>query len=519
MKNVSLTLFVVGLLMLASCNGGGNTSTLIIEPSNASTTASGKSITLTARGASEVSWSLSPELGSLSATSGTSVTYKPPERVESAHTVTVTATSGNLSTSASITVEPLIINVAGTVLSIGGSPISGALVAVAGKYPVATDANGRFEIYNVIAPYTIIIQNNVLNYYVYNNLIKNNPVLYSHIYGPKYTASINIEIDNTTNNNLLGLELLSNNAIISEIVNATSGTTSHTLNAYLFSGSAAGNLYALEWTEDANGNVVEYTGYAKTKSPFAILNGQAVNIPRITLSPVSTRSISVVIDTPTKTIRNTFAAGIRFSKDGYAWPLIVKRETNPGASLNVLSPNLENAFLQATALAEIPVSNSLTTKTNKQATSQAVSEVYGYVWDSVPVADDNLKLKFPPRPELLEPVENASIDPSTVFKWSGNDNNINIVYFDGPVTITYFTNNHFAKLPDLSAFGITYKSGNSFLWNVKQLHLGSLCNNLNQYTNYKIIQPDLLYLSIINFKPVSYRGYWLHSRTGRFTIR
>ncbi|MDX2006538.1 MAG: hypothetical protein SFU83_14795 [Meiothermus sp.] len=54
-----------------------------------------------------ITWSLSPNLGSLSATTGTSVNYTPPANVAAATTVTLTATSSGVSDSATITISPL----------------------------------------------------------------------------------------------------------------------------------------------------------------------------------------------------------------------------------------------------------------------------------------------------------------------------------------------------------------------------------------------------------------------------
>jgi len=83
MQTFRAVFLIATLLLLAACGG----TTLKVSPDSASTTASGDTITLTASGGSGVTWSLSPELGSLSATSGASVTYTPPERVESTQTV------------------------------------------------------------------------------------------------------------------------------------------------------------------------------------------------------------------------------------------------------------------------------------------------------------------------------------------------------------------------------------------------------------------------------------------------
>lgn len=100
------------LLLTACFSGGGSGATLTVTPVTASASPGDAPILLSATltGASGVvNWSLSPAEGSgtLSATSGPSVQYTPPNGVVTPSTVTLTATSGSLGAAAQIALTPL----------------------------------------------------------------------------------------------------------------------------------------------------------------------------------------------------------------------------------------------------------------------------------------------------------------------------------------------------------------------------------------------------------------------------
>ncbi len=103
--------FLLTLILTACPGGGGSTPTLKVAPLSATVTAGGAatSFTATLTGSSgAISWSLTPATGagSLSATTGTTVSYTPPASVAAQTAVTLTATSGSLTASAQITVNP-----------------------------------------------------------------------------------------------------------------------------------------------------------------------------------------------------------------------------------------------------------------------------------------------------------------------------------------------------------------------------------------------------------------------------
>ncbi len=102
------------LLLLTACNGGGSaaTPTLSISPGDSAASPGDTPLAFNATlsGASTaISWSLNPATGSgtLSAPSGPSVQYAPPDQITAASAVTLTATAGSLSKSVQISLNPL----------------------------------------------------------------------------------------------------------------------------------------------------------------------------------------------------------------------------------------------------------------------------------------------------------------------------------------------------------------------------------------------------------------------------
>jgi hypothetical protein len=104
-------------LTLVACSGGGppisspSNSPLSITPETATVSPGDVPITLTATligSVGTINWSLGPATaGTLSATTGTSVQYTPPNQIASTQAVTLTAAAGTASKSVQITLKPL----------------------------------------------------------------------------------------------------------------------------------------------------------------------------------------------------------------------------------------------------------------------------------------------------------------------------------------------------------------------------------------------------------------------------
>ena len=154
------------LLLAVACgggsgnnNGGGNNPSLAISPASSTVIAGGSPVNFTATLANTtgtVSWALSGP-GSIDPATGDTTSYTPPASVASSTTATLTATSGTLTASATITVNPPpTITVAGTVEGLGQQ---GCLGGDGGDWLAAHDErwNGCLQPPGVTAPYDAVL--------------------------------------------------------------------------------------------------------------------------------------------------------------------------------------------------------------------------------------------------------------------------------------------------------------------------------------------------------------------------
>jgi len=138
---------------------------LEVAPKTATVSAGGGKMPFTAtlkNASGDIAWKLSPELGTLSAKTGPSVDYIPPASIDKETAVTLTAASGTLSDSATITVKSSAstgITVNGKVSDLLGNGLANIPVRIvdAGgpKDLVNTDASGNFTVNAVKTPYSV----------------------------------------------------------------------------------------------------------------------------------------------------------------------------------------------------------------------------------------------------------------------------------------------------------------------------------------------------------------------------
>jgi hypothetical protein len=125
-------LCLISTLSLVACQ---TTPTLSLTPGNATLTAgtgSANFAVILVNGKGPITWAISPNIGSLSATTGSSTTYTPPASVTSTTTVTLTASSsGAASVTAIITVKSI------PVWSSSDLTLAGGGIKSANKFPQA----------------------------------------------------------------------------------------------------------------------------------------------------------------------------------------------------------------------------------------------------------------------------------------------------------------------------------------------------------------------------------------------
>ncbi|WP_457637647.1 hypothetical protein [Oceanithermus sp.] len=493
-------------LVLLAAAGCGGQAPLKVSPQSASTTASGDPVTLSVEGASgTVSWSLSPELGSLSASSGSSVVYYPPERVEARQTVTVTATSAGAQAQATITVDPLIVDVAGTVLGEDNLPLAGLRVAIPGMGTATTDADGRFAFAGVIAPYDVVVENTTgSDYWVFCGLLQEEPVVYSGASGVAFQANVEGNLVGTSSGNRFGVTFVSDLGVGSLSGSTAAGSTSYSGSIYLFEPLGYVDGYALEWTLDADGHPDTFVNFGKVQD-VPIADGGTFTID-FSLSPVTaTNDTEVNVYPPADGTLDLVTASVRWPGYRAELPLLLDQYQSPsGTAFTFRSPAIEDAKLQI--LAKVV---------------NGAGDPTGMVWQSAPTDQDELNLDFPAQPQLLAPADGASdVTPETRFTWDDSENGVYLVaIYDGPVHMMVFTDRSYITLPDLSDFGLGYDSGDSYDWQVAVLNVPGMYTNMRELTSSGSVNPVLLWWLGFAGTPLTDSGLFVISEQRSFTIR
>ncbi|WP_457631843.1 hypothetical protein [Oceanithermus sp.] len=510
-KAIGLILALL-LALLAACGGNTAAPTLSISPESLTVTAGDAAVTLTASlsGSSEtINWALSPALGSISPTTGATVSYTPPERVETPQTVTITASAGSLSKSVTVTVNPHLVNVAGTTLNAFGVPTGGLRVEIPGKGVVFSDTSGNFTFEDVVAPYTLILEGNSTHYYVYEGLTSSAPVVYANNLSSSWrSASVDGTIAPTTAGNSYAVQYASSYAW-----GVATGATSDTSTSYINTSALkvgstrdtySGSLYALVWSVDANGNADSFISYGEYGS-LALANGGAFSGKDMTLVSISTTNdFNVAFSAPSGYTVSTFKAGLRLGGAGLlTMPIITHSASSPASSpVTVKSPAISGALMQALVVAS-------------DASSQAT-----FVWDSAPATASGLTLTAPEPPSPSAPADGASnVAAGTAFSWELPTTGFSMLGISGPVNIQIFTDKTETTLPDLSGFGVSYTSGDSYTWTVYGVALPGVMENVEQLVSPDKPSPFYVMLSILLNKPLSDSGYLTYCAQRSFTIQ
>lgn len=501
MRKFKMFFLTTVVVLLAACGG----TTLKISPESASTTASGDTITLTASGGSGVTWSLSPELGSLSATSGASVTYTPPERVESTQTVTVTASSGGASASATITVDPLLVDVSGVVLNMYQLPASGVNVAIPGKGKVTTDASGAFTFDDVIAPYDVIVENGVKDFWIFAGLTKPDPLVFSNSGSGWLSVDLSGTISNTTNGNGFGVQFVGERLIASQSGDASASNTSYSISATMLKPTEIADGYALEWTKDADGNARNFAHYGSVED-VELIAGQSYNVLFGTSQVTSSRDLALSVSIPSGTALSFVSGSVSFGEAPFSLPILTAAFTSPASGTFTLrSPGLSGAKMRVLA----------TTSYTASSTMASIE------WYSTLATSGGVALDVAAAPAQLAPADGASdVTFESEFSWEKDQGTISVFAISGPVKAAIFTDKASAKLPDLSEFGLSYASGDSYTWTSGSISAPGLYENVDQLTAPDSVNPFTLYIAPIFLGvPITDSGYLTKSPKRSFTIR
>ncbi len=517
MKKAIAILASALLLLLAACGGSSGTApSLAVSPATATATAGDGPVSFSATlsGTSgAISWSLSPNLGTLSSNSGPSVSYTPPATVASEQTVTLTASAGSLSASATITIEPRTTDVAGIVIDPAGNPQSGKKVFIPGHQLQTSDADGKFTFSDVVVPYTVIVEDLSSRYYVYEGLTRSDPRVYVGGTWPSlpYSARVQGDVSPTNSGNKLGIQGAGDGCSFASPLNITANHTSYDINIGMYKKTAELDIYALEWTKDAHNNAASFVSLGKHANVTLADGGtfNNLNVQLEQLSAPTTHDLDVTLSPPSSLTPNQVITRVKLSPaDVPAFGNITASFTSSNISNNtvtVKSPDINSVSdARMTVLGNFKDSDNISSR----------------AWNTVPVGSSSITVSIPEPPAISAPADGATdVTTATNFAWSGPEGAIYEVDFNSSsFHVHLYTTAAEAQLPDLSAFNTSYPGNTSF--NVRVLGIkfsGLYEGSVDQFVDPDRYPPFLAMFTSLLGAPLSDSGYYLFSKAISFT--
>lgn len=457
------------LLTLAACSSTGREPrSLIVSPSSVTIGAGEPAATFSAAlgGApADVSWTLDPALGSLSATSGPVVVYTPPDSLADRTDVKLTASMGTSSAQATITLLPDArgtITVTGKVLNYSGD--AGAFLPImVGDQKTATDANGNFSVPNVSTPYDLVVlAASSSNAYIYLGLTRPDPIAAVFLStDPKAVrkSEVTYTFENVGTStappgafagNTIGCA--SDDAQLSCGVTGAIGPQPFTQTVQWTGPNAAkAHFYALlGYTNDRN-VFTDFRGFARDER--YLLDDQATSV-RFDLQPLASEAISGTTTPPPGYTLTQRGLGFRMSGDR-VYPFSLETDVNGiDAAFDWAGPVAAGTSLYLSATA-----------------TKGDAFVYAYL-DDVNPGTSGLTIALPTPPDQSQPVDNAlGVTNATVFAWTPVDEGVYTMFVNpvasGPLSYSTFTDRTEAQLPDLSSLGYPLAKGTTYEWAVR----------------------------------------------------
>ncbi len=505
MKRAMIFVALALVFLLAAC--GGTAPSLSVSPATATVTAGDgpTSFSATLSGASgTISWSLSPDLGTLSSSTGPSVSYTPPAAVASEQTVTLTASAAGLTASATITVEPRTTDVTGTLTDILGHPLAGKRVVVPGRAPVTTGADGGFSFGDVVVPYTVIVEGSSGLYTVFEGLTRSDPRVF--IYEGSslpYHASGTGTVSGTHDGNTLSIQYAGDGGTYHSYFTSHAGSTNISIDMAMYKPTVTADLFALEWTINASGNAEDFV--ARGKRPGVTLHGgDALSGLDLTLTSLpATHDLSVQFGIPATLTTYSLTATAKISPAGVpAW----------GSLTATTHPANPEAVFRAPG-----DPNFRMTLTGKFKDADGNDSV---VWATTPATSTSAAATVPEPPILSEPADGATgVTPATGFAWNGPDDVIYMLHFANPsFEVRVFTATKQTHLPDLSAFGTSYPGDADFEAQVECYRFDGLYgSDLDLFTSSSLVPFGLAMVSARVGMPLTESGLQMAGKKYTYT--
>lgn len=453
------------LCLLVGCGGSsGNpdagppppgTPSLTVSPTSKTVIAGGSPISFSStllNATGTVSWALSGP-GSINPATGSSTTYTPPASVGASTSATLTATSGTLTASATITINaPAIITVAGSVKDIFGIGLAGVTVVVGGQQ-VTTDGTGAFSVPSVTTPYDATVLLPAKGSRTYRGLTRADPILIGQ--GP----SLNPPNHGTVTGSVSGGDALPAPADRTAVAWGSPGITWRTnvtnnpwsLNVGWGGTSATitGNVHALQWTL-TSGIPTVYKGHG-VSSGVALAHGGTTSGVAVAMTAPAASTIGGNV---------TLASGVSLLykdltldfADGAS--IAVGTDLGAATAFSYAMPGGIGATGTITASGMYPGSSGTFTRVSGLAEGSTGSSIALLVPSTYSVPDEDATGVTNGTDFSWTPFPGAVYGVSFIATTAGNPN-----YF----VITSATS---TRIPDLSALGITLPPGTTYGWSI-----------------------------------------------------
>lgn len=462
MKRLLWLLSMSLIPLLTACPGGGGTTpTLTVAPTSATLTAGTGNQVFNAtlsNASGTINWALSPNLGTLSATTGTSVTYTPPATIASSTTVQLTATSGSLTATANITVNPpATLTVSGTVIGANLQPVASAPVVITSggtNFSTTTNASGLFSVSGVTPPYdaTVVSGNQSL---IYKGLTRTDPTLVFLGFSPgvSRSASLSGTVSGGAGfpqpaNHVTRTAFGSPEARDSATANTATGVYNMGTVSWFGPTTTTGNVRALQWLFDGTNLPTDYKGYGE-KLGVALSDGGAFASQNVTMSGVSEATISGSVTLPAG-----YTLASKRMAVGFADGSLINVLSDAGASTNFAytTPNVTGATIQMLVTAVNAGTSVYTTKPGLAVNATGVS---------IPLSAGS-ELSLPPNAA-------TGVNHTTIFSYTPFSGGVHLVVFNGPgaspdyVVVTAAAS---TTIPNLSSVGLGLPASTGYSWQV-----------------------------------------------------
>lgn len=471
MKSRKSALSIGLIILLVACQSGQTPPPpkLAISPKTTTFTAGGTAQNFTATftgtsSSSTINWTLSPNIGTLNASTGATVSYTPPLTVNSSTAVTLTATSGNLSDTATLTVSPSpTITVTGKVIQLIGLPLPNVQVAIGNQTPVTTDANGNFSISGITPPYDVKAVYAPLKLgVVYKGLSRPDPtIMFTGTYPgiTPYPGGTSLARLSGTVSGGAGFPqpkdyytfviFASQHALGGFGINSTTGSYGGPFDLVRWhkTSTVTGSSCALQYQMDSSSLPIHYSGYGCSGN-VTLTNGAQLTGQDIVMNSLADTSLSGNISVPTGynvTLKQVWAD---FTNTISWFQLVAQADSVTG--FNYVIPNLPNISFQVSAWAV-----------------NSASSVTGYITGLAPNTS-NISIALPAGPELRQPAKGATgVNAATLFSWTPFSGGVHLAVMKSAAA-NYFilTSDTNTTLPDLSALGLGLPSSAVFTWQV-----------------------------------------------------